>query len=1736
MSEKRRQDLVYPPGPETRREQDQEDRRLTVEVLTTAGRLFSQLYLVRHDEEAILRVLRQVPRIDRLHARIALFQALGAQYANAGRALALCERVFGSGTMYFPSERRIAESTGSPAGEAHGSAGSVAPERKPEPIVDPEAAFDEGRTQTLCELLKRLVSQDAPPPAPDILVLLDAGESYVAQAALSRLNNTPLPGEHRYGKTYYQALKQAAGEAVSDHLTGRRGMSEQMLPGRHKAGRIKRPPLLPLETRLLNHRGRLGSGQLLGSWDKSVTPEAKAQRHAEAEGALAEDHPALEVLDQGGGESLSEEVLGRVNRLFGYNFSHVRIHTDARAAQVTRLLGARALAFRAHIYFGAGQFAPGTPAGDRLLLHELVHVVQFDEGRLPAARDAGLEVSRLDDGVEREADAAPGALMAAAKWRARAEVVFGPEANAVEIGPDGPPAGVKGAALAGRLALREGSSGDATASTTLGHELAHAIQQQRGQQLGTGVAPVEREALEREADQAGQAFMLGQRFEVRGRAPAQVAFYQGAAQGGAERADQDFEDLKKRGGPRVALLAGLLAEHHSDRPYLARLVFHLKHAGMLPGLARAMGWRAVAGAIGVAQAAGVLSREEVAALQPEDARTPSGERERDAAETDPRATPMSAQGPDAKMMPGGRESSLGPDRTGAHGERADAPVEDGVRHKQGADGATLERHGDTSKISAAPPGGEKTTPAAAAVDGTDPSPGAAGDPREASPGGDTAPASERAPAPHAEPASASTLAFHAGASHSEKGDPAPHAAGPSRAHVPAPEADAPAPAHHQLAAAAQQIQGASRAEKAMLAQSTQRQRKTIEQQIAQQGVAVQAAGTAKLASLLNDIRAQRDEVKQTFTAARAALKQKVAQQKLLARADGEKALADLKRAAEAQKKAALDAAKAEADLMDAAGRRESERTSKSTTETVAAVHRAKDAAAGAYSAKDQAVREAVNAALGKAAQDITSEIQKRGGDLSRATLDSSSKVSKSIRDAGAQLAREVGSKTGDLEKSIREGTKATVEQIDKLGRDSEQQLTNLEKSAAKALEGAEKAAQSSIKAAVDGSAARLKTDGQQLLVQLEHSEATALAEFDKAAQAAIGKLREVPAGEEVTGEAVKEFVGNATQRLREARTTTDAAITQQTGQITSSLAGLAGSFTARLGEASTRVRTGIHEAMASTREAAAVPGGVEAKCKEIRDEVKKGHDKGIQQVEVEGKKQIDEAKKGWTAERTKVEGEIKGKVDQCIAKNRELAAQAPAKFAETARSAAAEAEKSWLAKAWDGIKSGFMKFIKGLGIFLLALLVVFLVVFAVLAIGALLAGAAITLALAAKALAIAMLIVGIGFLVVGLVMAVIHRFGSFWQALGNMPWWKKLLLTIGTAPYHLLISIGDVFGVSGIIEWLIGRDLTTFRKLSTEEAWERLTLGVLTLLTIGLFKRVNAKLPPVRGPRGPRVPADPTRPGDPVSPADPAQPVEPTRPVEPTQPVEPTRPVEPTQPIEPTQPVEPTRPVEPTQPVEPTRPPPDPNLPPGYDPTTRTLTELRGDLDPTPRPGETPVQSAARVLAAESEILRRAPEIIDALGDHPRRVNPRLEDPAHPSAHTTGPRGRHGADIPLRRTDAPPGQRTIEGRIFGEPPWGPAQRASMRWISDSIMVRVINEYLRANWEQIKLDLALNGEHSGGMDAGNVVGEGFVRTGTAAAPDPVYVTSSLVRIVIQFVPGPPPDFFIVTAYPAPMGVP
>ena len=76
------------------------------------------------------------------------------------------------------------------------------------------------------------------------------------------------------------------------------------------------------------------------------------------------------------------------------------MHTDETADALDRAVSARAFATGTDVYFAQDQYQPNTTDGDRLIAHELTHVVQ----QRGAPTSGPLTVSKPGDSMEREAD------------------------------------------------------------------------------------------------------------------------------------------------------------------------------------------------------------------------------------------------------------------------------------------------------------------------------------------------------------------------------------------------------------------------------------------------------------------------------------------------------------------------------------------------------------------------------------------------------------------------------------------------------------------------------------------------------------------------------------------------------------------------------------------------------------------------------------------------------------------------------------------------------------------------------------------------------------------------------------------------------------------------------------------------------------------------------------------------------------------------------------------------------------------------------------------------------------------------------------------------------------------------------------------------------------------------------------------------------------------------------------
>jgi hypothetical protein len=76
------------------------------------------------------------------------------------------------------------------------------------------------------------------------------------------------------------------------------------------------------------------------------------------------------------GQLIPDAVRSPLEQSIGADFGQVRIHTGQRADSLARSLRARAFTAGKDIFFRNGQYAPSSQAGQRVLAHELSHVVQ----------------------------------------------------------------------------------------------------------------------------------------------------------------------------------------------------------------------------------------------------------------------------------------------------------------------------------------------------------------------------------------------------------------------------------------------------------------------------------------------------------------------------------------------------------------------------------------------------------------------------------------------------------------------------------------------------------------------------------------------------------------------------------------------------------------------------------------------------------------------------------------------------------------------------------------------------------------------------------------------------------------------------------------------------------------------------------------------------------------------------------------------------------------------------------------------------------------------------------------------------------------------------------------------------------------------------------------------------------------------------------------------------------------
>ncbi len=116
--------------------------------------------------------------------------------------------------------------------------------------------------------------------------------------------------------------------------------------------------------------------------------------------------PVLDVVGRGGGQALDPATRTTMEAGLGADFGDVRVHTDGDAATSAKAVQANAYTVGNDVVFQSGLYQPDTASGQRMLAHELTHVVQQRSGPVDGSpTEGGIAVSHPSDRFEQAAEA-----------------------------------------------------------------------------------------------------------------------------------------------------------------------------------------------------------------------------------------------------------------------------------------------------------------------------------------------------------------------------------------------------------------------------------------------------------------------------------------------------------------------------------------------------------------------------------------------------------------------------------------------------------------------------------------------------------------------------------------------------------------------------------------------------------------------------------------------------------------------------------------------------------------------------------------------------------------------------------------------------------------------------------------------------------------------------------------------------------------------------------------------------------------------------------------------------------------------------------------------------------------------------------------------------------------------------------------------------------------------------------
>lgn len=637
----------------------------------------------------------------------------------------------------------------------------------------------------------------------------------------------------------------------------------------------------------------------------------------------------------------------------------------------------------------------------------------------------------------------------------------------------------------------------------------------------------------------------------------------------------------------------------------------------------------------------------------------------------------------------------------------------------------------------------------------------------------------------------------------------------------------------RLAAAAQDILDAAAEQKTGMRAAAAHERQSVRERAADKAQSLVGEAKAKAQATGAALDGKKVTTAAGFEAKAGQIAAQIGEKQAAVRQHGKASLDAIDATVEEQKAALMAKANARATALVQDGDAEATGVLESGKAAATKVSASKKAQIAKYQGdKDAAskVRDAVNEAAGPVVSSLQSNSDKGAG----TAREGAAKKAAAIREEAVKTAAGLGDKKGDVQKAVADATAKTVAAISAMGTSRITGIRSMKDRALASFADMKGRVTSEILSAGERSASMALRGGEAAAKAITSSEKSALPAVDRAASQALSSLTGIAGRRRAGKEKVATFTGAVRGKFGEVKQQFGGAVNGQSVAATAELMTAAGATAPQLQNMSTVSMAAADRAQTSAWT------GADAAVTDVRQNtthaVNEGNaagQKAVGQFSSSLDTAVAKADQEWAKDGDKTLSEIRAGADKAATRSDDVAVKADSDLASVAANVAADAHRSLFGQIVSGIWEGIKNFAIGIGKLLLVAGLVFLV-----------AAALSLVAFTAAGFLTVLAVVAIVFLAVALVEAIDQRAKEIASVLpGDAPWW-----VIGLAGVAVVgVAIGDVIGISPIIEGVWGENIMTGEKLTPEQRSERITAGILQIVTLFLFHAIAKRVGEVKG-------------------------------------------------------------------------------------------------------------------------------------------------------------------------------------------------------------------------------------------------------------------------------------------------